>query len=461
MSKKLKMSKYNYTVFDNEGNLILYNFLTGLNSLTRVKKADTEKFNQLFLSGVDIEYSYFHEYYNVVGYLMEAGILVDANVEESIYCDSFSYEDIFDSELVLTILPTGKCNFKCPYCFESDKSFCRNAMTKESQNALLKFVQKIIPKHKSLTVGWFGGEPLLEPEIIEYLSENLIKICNTRLVPYLAEITTNGFFLDEKMFDTLYKLKIYNYQITIDGAKEHHNKYRVTHNGEGTYDVIISNLLRIKSLKQYKFARILLRVNVLKDSFEGFDEFIDYFSSTFGDDTRFRITFMPVANFSDENIINAETEKVTAEDIYARLSENISYMKTLFNEKESRISALLPQRKCVAARKNTYVIAPDLSVYKCCVYFDYPTNKIGYIASNGDLVINEIKHRKWYTTNKIYASCLECFYYPVCKSTSCPIRMYSENNVGGCSLKDDVFYKKLSENIIYASKYCACKQLDL
>ena len=144
MSKKLKMSKYNYTVFDNEGNLILYNFLTGLNSLTRVKKADTEKFNQLFLSGVDIEYSYFHEYYNVVGYLMEAGILVDANVEESIYCDSFSYEDIFDSELVLTILPTGKCNFKCPYCFESDKSFCRNAMTKESQNQNLVLKSKIV-----------------------------------------------------------------------------------------------------------------------------------------------------------------------------------------------------------------------------------------------------------------------------------------------------------------------------
>ena len=461
MSRKLKMSKYNYTVFDKDGNLILYNFLTGLKSLTKVNKDDTEKFNQLFLSGVDIEDSSFDESYKVVNQLIEAGILVDANVEESIYCNSFSYEDIFDSELVLTILPTGKCNFKCPYCFESDKSFCRTAMTKESQDALLKFVQKIIPKHKSLTIGWFGGEPLLESEIIEYLSENLIKICNARFVPYSAEMTTNGFFLDEKMFDMLYKLKVYNYQITIDGAKEHHDKYRITHKGEGTYDVIISNLLKIKNSKQYKFARILLRVNVLKDSFEKFDEFIDYFSSTFGDDPRFKITFMPVANFSDENIINDETEKVTAEDIYARLSENISYMKTLFNEKETRIAALLPQRKCVAARKNTYVIAPDLSVYKCCVYFDYPTNKIGYIKSNGDLVINEIKHRKWYTTNKLYASCIDCFYFPVCKSTACPIRMYPENNTGVCSLKDDVFYKKQSENIVYASQYCNCKQLDL
>ena len=461
MSRKLKMSKYNYSIFDKDGNLILYNFLTGLNSLTKVNKDDIEKFNQLFLSCPDIEWSSFDERYKVVEKLTEIGILVDANIEESIYCDSFSYEDIFDSELVLTILPTGKCNFKCPYCFESDKSFCRTAMTMDNQIALLKFVQKIIPKHKSLTIGWFGGEPLLESQIIKFLSENLINICNARFVPYSSEITTNGYFLDEKMFDMLYKLKIYSYQITIDGLKEHHDKYRITRKGEGTYDMIMSNLLRIKNSKQYKFARILLRVNVLKDSFERFDEFIDYISKTFGDDARFKITFMPVADFSDAKNINVETEKVTAEDIHKKLSENISYIKTFFNEKEARIASLLPKRKCVAARKNTYVIAPDLSIYKCCVYFDYPTNKIGYIKANGDLAISESNHRKWYTMNKLFASCIDCFYFPVCKSTACPIRMHSEKNDLVCSLKNDVFFKKLSENIIYASQHCNCKQLDL
>ena len=459
MSKKFKMSKYNYTIFDDDGNLILYNFLTGLNSLTKVNKDDVKKFNQLFLSCENVEYSSSDEYYRVVEQLIETGILVDENVEESIYCDSFSYENIFDSELVLTVLPTGKCNFKCPYCFEIDKSFCRTAMTIENQNALLKFVQKTISKHTSLTIGWFGGEPLLESQIIKYLSENIIKICNTRFIPYSSEMTTNGFLLDEKMFDMLYKLKIYNYQITIDGTKDHHDKYRVTQNGKGTYDVIMSNLLKIKSSKKYRFARILLRVNVLKDSFERFDEFIDCLSSTFGDDDRFGITFMPVANFSNENANNIEIEKVTSKDIHKKLFENSSYTKTFFNEKEERISSLLPKRKCVAARKNTYVIAPDLSVYKCCIYFDHPTNKIGYINSNGDLVIDESKHRKWYTTNKLFKSCIDCFYLPVCKSTACPIRMYSEKKETVCSLKNDVFFKKLSENVIYASRHCDCKQL--
>ena len=136
-------------------------------------------------------------------------------------------------------------------------------------------------------------------------------------------------------------------------------------------------------------------------------------------------------------------------------------MTTLFDEREVRIASLMPKRKCVAARKNTYVIAPDLSVYKCCVYFDYSTNKIGYIKANGDLAINEIMHRKWYSMNKLFASCADCFYFPVCKSTACPIRMQSKKNDSGCALKDDVFYKKLSENIVYASRHCNCKQLDL
>ena len=459
MSSKYRMSKYNHHVFDECGNLILFNFLTGLKSLFLIKKDNVEEFLSLF-SASDIEYSSNNALNSAIDQLIDAGILVYNGIEESIYCDSSSYEDIFNSELVLTILPTGKCNFNCPYCFESDKQFSRSAMSLENQNALLKYVQKNISKHKSLKVGWFGGEPLLEPNIIKYLSEKIIKICNARFLPYSSEMTTNGYFLTEEVFKMLYSMKVYNYQITIDGVKEHHDKYRTTHNGKGTYDVIFSNLLRIKDLKQYKFARILLRVNMLKDSVDKTNEFIDLFYSTFGDDHRFSITFMPVADFSNENN-RTGLEKTTAEDINKILSANEIYTNKIFNEKEARIASLLPQRKCVSARKNTYVIAPDLSVYKCCIYFDHPSNKIGFISPTGDLVVNENKHRQWFTTNKLYTSCNDCFYYPVCKSTACPIRMNKKRNNSVCQLKDEDFYQKISDNIIYASKCCDCKQLNL
>ncbi|MBQ3599326.1 MAG: radical SAM protein [Clostridia bacterium] len=461
MLKKYKMSKYNYTVRDNEGNLILYNFLIGLKSLVEVDRFDVDEFERLFLNGAVVEQSTCEKQSEIVKRLISMGILVDADIDESIYCDSCAYEDIYSNELVLTILPTGKCNFKCPYCFELDKPFHRAKMTLENQKALLKFVQKRVSKHKSLKVGWFGGEPLLEPDVIRNLSEGFMSICKARFLPYSSEMTTNGYFLNEEIFDMLYKCKIYNYQVTIDGLKERHDKSRMTKKGEGTFDQIVSNLLRIKREKRYKFARILIRVNVTEDLMEELNEFIDFISLNFCDDPRFNVTFMPVADFSEKSKPSLENKKVTAERLTIALSDNSTYMKRIFDEKNARVESLLPKRKCVAAMKNTYVVTPDLAVYKCCIYFEHPLNKIGYINLDGDLIIDDIKHRQWFTQNKLYESCNDCFYLPVCKSTACPIRMFSETKAPFCSLKNEEFYRKLSENIVHASKICECTKLNL
>jgi uncharacterized protein len=167
--------------------------------------------------------------------------LVAGDIDERVMHDAKLYDEVYDSKLTLTIFPTGKCNFCCPYCFEASKPFSREAMTMDAQNAVLKFVQRNIPNHKALHVNWFGGEPLLEPEIIERLSNQFIQICNTRFLPYSADIITNGFFLDADMFDMLYKLKVYNYMITIDGFKEQHDQLRFAPNLDGE-DFIIDGL---------------------------------------------------------------------------------------------------------------------------------------------------------------------------------------------------------------------------
>lgn len=455
MFENMKMSKYNFTTYDHEGNLIVYNFLTGLPSLTKVMKTDIDKFTQLFLTNDEIHSTSYEKYADAVESLLKSGILVASDTDESVLNDAKYYEEVYDSKLFLVILPTGECNFNCSYCFEAEKPFSRNAMTVDAQNAILKFVQKQIHNHKEVQVSWFGGEPLLEPQIIKHISENLIKICKARFLPYSADISTNGFFLDADMFDMLYKLKVYRYMITVDGFKEQHDKLRFARNGMGTYDVIMDNLLRIRNNKQYKFANITIRINVTKSFFDILDDFIYFIESSFSDDPRFSFMFVPAGDYSkvkcsDDDIFVDSTE------VMSRLLKNEVYVNKLYPE-ENKIYPITQGRKCIASLKNSYAITPDLKVYKCHVNYDMGVNNIGYISSNGDLLLDETLHSKWYLTHRFAQSipdgCKDCFYFPACNNSGkkCPaLYLKTKPEVGSCPFENDKEMKVLVDSVLYA-----------
>lgn len=454
MIKTMKMSKYNFITYDHAGNLIIYNFLTGMKSLARVMKCDVNKFTDLFLLNDAIHNTSYEKHKKAVESMLRLGILVHGDIDERVSYDAVHCSEAYDSKLNVTILPTGKCIFRCPYCYEDSQNFHREAMTIDAQNALIKYIQRSIHEHTALKVNWYGGEPLLESETIKYLSEKFIKICNTRHLPYSAEMTTNGYLLNADMFDMLYKLKIYTYMITIDGFKEQHDKVRFTSNGKGSYDVILNNLLRIRDDKQYKFAHIIVRVNVSKDVFNKLDDFVSYVSSLFSDDPRFEITFAAVVSYNKNSLYDSYVDPFK---MYESLFCNEVFMNKIYKN-ELKINQLIPEKRCLAALRNAYVITPDLSIYKCYSFFENDENKVGCINLNGDLLIDETLHKRWYLVNRyvqqVPEKCNNCFYLPCCRyiNSGCPIRYNKKQKWQSCILENDSFKEDLSNNILYAAE---------
>jgi uncharacterized protein len=466
MSEMIKLSKYNFYAYDPEGNLIIYNFLKGISSLTKISECDVPTFKMLFMDNAETYRSSCNKYIESLKTLMESGLLVDANTDESILYESKYYEQIYDNKLVLTVLPTGNCNLNCSYCLESEQNLFRGSMTVEAQKALLQFVQRQIHNYKELQVSWFGGEPLVEPRIVRYLSENFIKICDMRFLPYSAQITTNGFCLDENMFDILYNLKVFTYMVTVDGFKNQHDKLRVTRNGLGTYDKIMGNLMRIHNSKQYKFAHIVIRVNITKSILNILDDFIYYLASLFSDDPRFAFIFVPAENYAKDRCSNNDIF-VDGEEVFGRLIQNEIYMNRLYSEK-FKLQLITPGEGCPSNTKNAYVIAPDLKVYKCCAHYDMNANHVGEINSKGDLLLNEALHSKWYLINKYIPrktdKCKECFYLPMCDKNArgCPAQYIGETQkVNSCPLTNEKFINALNESVLYAARKYPCVQLDL
>lgn len=147
----------------------------------------------------------------------------------------------FGSAVSLTICPTMGCNFDCSYCFENHYP---GRMTAEVQEDVVSLARRLMDagRTKDLSVTWFGGEPLLAPDIISSLSEKLIALAEEHQAEYYASIVTNGYLLTPENVKILEGARIKKAQVTLDGIGAAHDATRHLANGGATFDRIIANL---------------------------------------------------------------------------------------------------------------------------------------------------------------------------------------------------------------------------
>lgn len=168
----------------------------------------------------------------------------------------------------LTICPTMGCNFDCPYCFENHRP---GRMSEETQDDVIALAERMMKasRAKKLDMTWFGGEPLLMPDIIEALSGRLIALAEEQGAEYGASIITNGFLLTQEIADMLERCKVTHCQITLDGIGPEHDKTRHLAGGGPTYARIVENLRAL---------RLPFRVDIRHNVHEGKDSMIPSFS---------------------------------------------------------------------------------------------------------------------------------------------------------------------------------------
>ena len=207
---KYKFSKYNHLV-EYSDDYIVFNTLTLSLILLENKYIRSVQENDIvtFLNQ-------FNE--DEINSLYENGIIVDKDCDEfKIIKDSYWYNKYKDDTLHVSIMTTLGCNFSCPYCFETRRNV---RLTPVIEKAIINFIKEQAEDKKNIHIDWYGGEPLLNTESIERISNEILQYAESLNKNFYASITTNGYLLTNDVVDKLFNLRVKSAQITLDGPKD-------------------------------------------------------------------------------------------------------------------------------------------------------------------------------------------------------------------------------------------------
>lgn len=132
------------------------------------------------------------------------------------------------------------CNLNCSYCFASQGKYHgeRALMSFEVGKRALDFLIENSGNRRNLEVDFFGGEPLMNFDVVKKLVEYARSIEKEKGKNFRFTLTTNGVLVDKDVIDFSNR-EMSNVVLSLDGRKEIHDRYRVDYSGKGSWDTIV------------------------------------------------------------------------------------------------------------------------------------------------------------------------------------------------------------------------------
>ena len=137
------------------------------------------------------------------------------------------------------------CNLNCSYCFASQGKYHgeRALMSFEVGRRALDFLVENSGDRRNLEVDFFGGEPLMNWQIVKDLVAYARSIEKDAGKNFRFTLTTNGVLLDDEVTEFCNR-EMHNVVLSLDGRKEVNDRFRVDVAGNGSYERIVPNFQR-------------------------------------------------------------------------------------------------------------------------------------------------------------------------------------------------------------------------
>ena len=138
------------------------------------------------------------------------------------------------------------CNLKCSYCFASQGKYHgeRAVMSYEVGKRALDFLIENSGTRRNLEVDFFGGEPLMNWQVVKDLVAYARSIEKEKGKNFRFTLTTNGMLIDDDVIDFANR-EMSNVVLSLDGRREIHDATRVDYAGNGSYDRIVPKFQKL------------------------------------------------------------------------------------------------------------------------------------------------------------------------------------------------------------------------
>jgi uncharacterized protein len=175
--------------------------------------------------------------------LKKDGTLFTKDVYED-YINDFKQRQTVVKALCLHI--AHDCNLACRYCFAEEGEYKghRELMSYEVGKQALDFLIANSGNRKNLEVDFFGGEPLMNFQVVKDLVKYGREQETLHNKKFRFTLTTNGILLDEDVMEFANR-EMSNVVLSIDGRKEVNDKMRPARNGKGSYDIILPKFIKL------------------------------------------------------------------------------------------------------------------------------------------------------------------------------------------------------------------------
>ncbi|WP_428224798.1 radical SAM protein [Flavobacterium sp.] len=352
--------------------------------------------------------------------------------------------EINESTLFEVIQPSAWCQLGCYYCGQSHK---KDVLTDQTIANIAKRIYeklKANDRYKTLTMGWFGGEPLTGINTMRKLN-NLIKSYCEELGVELKNsiLVTNGMSLKLDIYkEMVEEFKISQFEITLDGLAEYHDQHRyLKKDHEGSFDIIYNNLKTILNSVFFNKTeqKITIRCNIDSKNFEGVEPLILQLAA---DNLHQKIEHFYFASIYSWAKNEAHKQSLSKEELaYYKLKWEMLKIRLGYNVNQM---AKRKYNTCMLTSQNSEMYDTYGNVYNCTEVSltDVYKNSKYALGNVNETVSNQRTYTDWYDKvweNKAY-QCNSCKIFPICGS-ACP-KSWMEGNAP-CptvrySIKDDI-----------------------
>lgn len=351
--------------------------------------------------------------------------------------------DTIDSYIIMT---TTACNARCSYCYEKNVSK-RESMTLETAENVVQFMLKRSPVYegkKQVNIQWFGGEPMLNKPIIDYICSRLRELDFN----FTTTMISNGFLLNEENLKTVKNWNLRMVQITLDGLYETYNKTKnYVYTDVDAYLTVINN---IRYILENTNVKVNVRINANNDNIFNIYDDIIFLKEEFKEyyNNRFLLYVSPIFQLTDDDsyVVNGFDKELT------RLLEITDVLRPERCSDGETSQKILKRRRlnsnCMAFSGKAVNVTPSGNLTPCEHIIE--TDILGNVV-DGITDVSVIK--KWNTFDDIdkIKFCIDtkCQYHPMCA------KLYNCENEKLCKteFRKNQRIDKIKTSLINTKKY--------